>query len=63
MKYKAGDVIEYTNDDGTTIRLDAQPMEDGCVGCVGQHNDRCNCTSRVCDKLPLCTGIIWKEAV
>lgn len=63
MIYKVGDTITYTNDDGTATRLEAQPVVDECVGCVGQHNGRCNCTSRVCDKLPLCMDIIWKEAV
>lgn len=61
MIYKVGDSIVYTNEDGTTIRLDAQPAEYACRGCVGQHGGAC--TSRVCDKLPQCMGIIWKEAV
>lgn len=63
MTYKAGDTITYTNDDGTPIRLHAEPAVAGCAGCVGQFNNRCNCTARVCFKLPPCRDIIWVEAV
>lgn len=63
MTYKAGDIIVYTNEDATTIELVAQPIEDGCMGCVGQHGSGCDCTSRICDKLPMCPGIVWKEVV
>lgn len=64
MNTKPGDLIVYTNVDGTEETLEAvactHPLM--CSGCVGEGTYKPNGLS-VCRHLPNCGGIIWKEAV
>jgi hypothetical protein len=67
MKIKQGAIYYYTNTTGTKEVLVAELEPDNkCVGCVGEYrggDGKSLCTSRICQELPNCTGIIWKEAV
>lgn len=68
MKYKAGDIILYTNNDGSAVELEAVANATArpCAGCVGEAQHKKD-ISKVCARLPQCSGgepgdcWVWRE--